>query len=390
MSRTSLDMTVSRSSYQRTTMRILVAPDKFKGSIGAAEVAQHIAAGLREALPDAEITSLPIADGGEGTASVICSAAGGEWHTCALHDALGNTVDARYCTIDGTRTAVMEMSEAAGLWRVPESLRNPETASSFGVGEMLLDAARRGTQQIIIGLGGSATNDGGAGMARALGFRFLNAEGNDIGEAVTDLLQLETIVRPASLQLPPIIAAVDVQTPLLGGDGATRVFGAQKGATPAQAERLERALARLAALVSRDLGQSVSEMPGSGAAGGLGFGLVAFCGASIQSGFDVVAKHIGLEAAVRDHDIVITGEGQLDSQTLRGKAPSGVARLARKLGKRAYAVVGQFDGGGSVDELFDGIIVAKPTGMSAEEAIKRAPMLLREATAKLAARIAAG
>ena len=370
-------------------MRILVAPDKFKGSLGAAEVAQHIAVGLREALPDAEITMLPIADGGEGTANVICSAAGGEWHNCAVHDALGEIVDARYCTIDAGRTAVMEMSQAAGLWRVPESRRNPETASSFGVGEMLLDATRRGAQQIVIGLGGSATNDGGAGMARALGFRFLNAEGNDLGEAVTELLQLEIIKRPASLQLPSIIAAVDVQTLLLGANGATRVFGAQKGATAAQVETLERALGRLASVVARDLRQSISKIPGSGAAGGLGFGLAAFCGASIQSGFDVVAKHIRLEAAVRHHAIVVTGEGQLDAQTLCGKAPGGVARLARKLGKRAYAVVGQFDGGGSADELFDGIVVAKPAAMSAEDAIKQAPMLLREATGKLAARIAA-
>ena len=371
-------------------MRILIAPDKFKGSLGAAEVAQHLAAGLREALPDAEITTLPIADGGEGTATVICSAAGGEWHTCAVHDALGSIVSARYCTVDGGRTAVIEMSEAAGLWRVPERQRNPETASSFGVGEMLLDATRRGARQIVIGLGGSATNDGGAGMARALGFRFVTAAGNDISEGVTDLLQLETIVRPASLQLPPIIAAVDVQTPLLGANGATRVFGAQKGATPAQVETLERALARLESVVVCDLGQSVSEIPGSGAAGGLGFGLAAFCGASIESGFDVVANHIGLEAAVRGHDVVITGEGRLDSQTLCGKAPGGVARLARNLGKRAYAVVGQFDGGDSLDRLFDGIIIAKPAAMSAEEAIEQAPMLLRQAARKLARRIATG
>ena len=177
-------------------MRILVTPDKFKGSLGAAEVAEQIAAGLREALPQAEITTLPVADGGEGTAEVICGAAGGEWHQCNAHDPLGAAVTARYCTIANGATAIMEMSEAAGLWRVPEHQRDPNRASSFGVGEMLLEAAGRGAAQIIMGLGGSATNDGGYGMARALGFRFLDAQGTELGGAVLDLLQLRRIERP--------------------------------------------------------------------------------------------------------------------------------------------------------------------------------------------------
>ena len=369
-------------------MRILVAPDKFKGSLSAAEAADIIAAGLRDALGSAEIKLLPIADGGEGTASVICAAAEGEWAECDARDALGNIVRARYCTIRSGRTAVMEVSEPAGLWRIPEHLRNPEIASSFGVGQMILDAGRSGATEIVIGLGGSATNDGGFGMARALGFRFLDVAGEQIGEAASELLRLDRIVPPPGLDLRPIIAAADVDNPLLGGSGATRTFGQQKGATLAQLDTLERALARLADVVTRDLGCDVRELAGSGAAGGLGYGLVAFCGASIHSGFEVVAKYIELEAAVRESDIVITGEGRLDAQTLHGKAPAGVARLARKLGKRAYAIVGEFDGGARLDELFDAIFVAKPAGTPIPEAINQAPTLLRLAASELASCIA--
>ena len=371
-------------------MRILVAPDKFKASLGAAEVAEHIAAGLHEALPDAEITELPIADGGEGTAGVICAAAGGDWHTCAAHDALGNTIGARYCTVESGAVAVMEMSEAAGLWRVPERLRNPETATSFGVGEMLLDAVRRGAQHIIIGLGGSATNDGGFGMARALGFRFVDAQGAELGTSASELVRLHQIEVPAEFQLPRITAAVDVQNPLLGKHGATRSYGPQKGATAEQVQRLERALARLADVVARQFGCDAREVSGSGAAGGFGFGLMTFCGASVRSGFEVVAERIGLDAAVRDADVVITGEGRLDAQTLQGKAPAGVARLARRFGKRSYAIVGELALGAEAQELFDDVIVARPADMSLDDALRNAPMLLRAAARQLAGRLRQG
>ena len=369
-------------------MRILVAPDKFKGSLGAAEVAHHISAGLRDVLPHAELTTLPIADGGEGTASAICSAAGGEWHACAVHDALGNIVNAHFCTIDAGRTAVMEMSEAAGLWRIPENQQNPEIASSYGVGEMLLEAARRGAQQIIVGLGGSATNDGGFGMARALGFSFLDAQGCDVGQPVTELRRLEKIERPPRLQLPAITAAVDVQTPLLGSMGATRLFGAQKGASASQIETLELALTQLADVVARDLSVNARKVRGSGAAGGLGFGLVAFCGASIRTGFEVVAQHINLPEAVRAADVVVTGEGRLDAQTLQGKAPAGVARLARENGKRCYAIVGEIEGAAEVQELFDSVFAARPAHMSRDEAITSAPRLLRDCGRQLGALLA--
>ena len=368
-----------------SVVKILIAPDKFKGSLGARQAAEAMAAGLRDVLPRAEITALPIADGGEGTAEVICGAASGEWHDCDVRDPRGDVVAARYCTIENSATAVMEMSAAAGLARVPEHLRNPETASSFGVGEMLLHAATRGAQQIIIGLGGSATNDGGFGMARALGYRFVDETSCELSERVTDLRRLKRMERPAHLALPQITAAVDVQTPLLGTRGATRIFATQKGATAAQLESLELALARLADVAARDLSVDAREVPGSGAAGGLGFGLVAFCGASLRSGFDVVAERIGLEAAVRAADVVITGEGRLDAQTLHGKGPAGVARLARIHGKRCFAVVGELEGAADVRELFDAVVVAKPATMSRDAAMRDAPRLLREGGRELGA-----
>jgi glycerate kinase len=361
-------------------MRILVAPDKFKGSLGAAEAAESIAAGLRDILPRAEITCLPIADGGEGTATAICSAAGGEWHSCDVHDAMGAIVRARYCTIHDGTTAVMEISEACGLWRVPAEMRDPNRASSFGAGELLLAAVRGGATKIIVGLGGSATNDGGFGLARALGFRLLDAEERELDGAVSDLVRLQRIVAPHALRLPEIIAAADVLNPLVGARGATRVFGPQKGATPQQLVTLEAALARLADAAGRDFRDSL----GAGAAGGLGFALLTFCGASLRGGFDVVAEIIGLEAAIAAADVIITGEGRLDAQTLQGKAPAGVVRLARKLGRKIYAIVGTIDDGQEVRALFDGIAALAPDEAEARAAIANAPELLRVRARELA------
>ncbi|HEX8280263.1 MAG TPA: glycerate kinase [Chthoniobacterales bacterium] len=332
-------------------VKFLIAPDKFKGSLAARAIAEAIAAGIRDSLPHAEITLLPIADGGEGTAEVICAATGGEWHECEVHDPLGRLVVARYCTIENGGTAVMEMSEASGLWRLAEDERDPLITSSFGTGEMLLDAAQRGAKEIIIGLGGSATNDGGTGMARALGFHFVDADGVDLPPFPTDLLRLARIEAPAELRLPAITAAVDVRNPLLGERGATRVFAPQKGAKPEDLESLERALTRLADVV----GGEHRDAPGAGAAGGLGFALLAFCGAELRSGFDVVAERVDLRAAIRDADVIITGEGRLDAQTREGKAPAGVAKLAAAAGKRVFAIVG--DSTGEADALFDRVLV---------------------------------
>jgi glycerate 2-kinase len=378
-------------------VKILIAPDKFKGSLSAREVAENIALGLRGVLRDAEIDIAPLADGGEGTAEVICNALGGSWVKCKARDPLGREIDARYAWIDARKTAVMEMSEAAGMRRVSESERDPLRANTFGVGEMILDVAQRDAREIVIGLGGSATNDGGVGMAKALGFRFdyehppspgygaaSEHEQEKDRETVGDLVNLCRIGKPQNLELPKIVAAVDVRNPLLGKNGATRVFGPQKGAAGDTIDILERALAKLADVVSKEFGVDYRDEPGAGAAGGLGFGLTSFCGAKIQSGFEVVAEAVGLEARIKHADLVITGEGSLDRQTLEGKTPAGVARLARKFGKTVWAIAGRTDGDRKVHKLFDQVCELAQRGMSQEEQMKCAAEFLRKKTRELA------
>ena len=372
-------------------LRILIAPDKFKGTLSASEVGEAIAAGLREILPEAKIEIVPMADGGEGTAEVISTALSGSWIKCKAHDPLRRQIEARYGWIDKGKIAVMEMSEAAGMRRMQPNELNPEMANTFGVGEMILDAAKRGAQQIIIGLGGSATNDGGFGMARALGFQFRFDEDEDKEEAeeedkkrVSDLIRLKRIGRPQLLKLPTMIAAVDVKNPLLGENGATRVFGPQKGATPEQLEKLERALTKLADIIAAQLGFDYRNEPGAGAAGGLGFGLISFCGAKIRPGFDLVSESVGLEQKMEDVDLVITGEGSLDRQTLEGKTPAGVARMARRLGKPVFAMVGRATEDRQVRELFDGVYQNARAGMSQQENMERATELLRDNARQLA------
>ena len=358
-------------------MKILIAPDKFKGSLSAREVADNISKGLRDVLPDAKIDIVPVADGGEGTAEVICDALHGAWMKCKAHDPLDREIDARYALVESRTLAVMEMSEAAGMRRLRREEYDVDLASTFGVGEMILDASRRGGREIIIGLGGSATNDGGFGMARGLGFRFFYDK-EEIRGSTSNLLKLTRIERPRDLPLPKIIAAVDVKNPLLGANGATRVFGPQKGAAEDKIDMLERSLTKLADVVARDLKIDFRDQPGAGAAGGLGFGLMSFCSAAIRPGFDVVAEAVGLESKMKDVDLVITGEGSLDRQTLEGKAPAGVARLARKLGKRVFAIVGRASEDRQAGAIFDRVY---ELGGS----IPQAPELLRERARELAA-----
>jgi glycerate 2-kinase len=387
-------------------MRILIAPDKFKGALNAREVAENIAKGLRDALPDVETAIVPMADGGEGTAEAICEARGGSWLKCEAHDPISREIEARYSWIEDGKLAVMEMSEAAGMRRLSEDERDPVHATTFGVGEMILDAANRGANEIIIGLGGSATNDGGWGMARALGYRFFS-DGKELTDGVIDLAKLTNIISPkkvigalaaASAQpkdrrltepplqsaVPKIIAAVDVRNPLLGENGATRVFGPQKGSSKDELNILEQALTRLADVVAKEFDCDYRDKPGAGAAGGLGFGLMSFCAATIRPGFDVVAEAVGLESKMKDVDLVITGEGSLDRQTLEGKTPAGVARMARKLGKKVFAIVGRASENGEVRGIFDGVYQNARPGMSEKENMERAAELLRENARELA------
>jgi glycerate 2-kinase len=388
-------------------MKILIVPDKFKGALNAREVAENIAKGLRDVLANANMEIVPIADGGEGTAEAICDARGGSWLHCTAHDPLGREIDVRYGWIEDEKVAVMEMSEAAGMRRLAESERNPVRATTFGVGEMISDAANRGAEEIIIGLGGSATNDGGFGMARALGFRFLSGE-DELSGTVTELQKLMRIVAPSpGASRPPlakgedrgedksssvvhplsqitIIAAVDVRNPLLGENGATRVFGPQKGANENEIDILERALTRLADVVAEEFGFDYRDEPGTGAAGGLAFGLMSFCGAQIRSGFEVVAEAVNLESKVKDADVVITGEGSLDRQTLEGKTPVGVARLAQKLGKKVFAIAGRSDGNRQVRELFDEVYELAQPGISDKEQMAQTAELLQQKARELA------
>jgi glycerate 2-kinase len=380
-------------------MKILIAPDKFKGALNARDVAENIAEGLHEVLPNAEIEIVPMADGGEGTAEAICEARGGSWLKCKAHDPIGREIEARYGWIEDGNLAVMEMSEAAGMRRLAENEQDPIRATTFGVGEMILDAKNRDAHEIFIGLGGSATNDGGWGLARALGYRFFS----DARELKKDVSELQNLTRitfpekvvgalvpsaqpkdrrltqpPLQRTLPKIIAAVDVRNPLLGDNGATQVFGPQKRASNYELKVLEQALTRLANVVAEDFGFDYRDKPGAGAAGGLGFGLMSFCGATIRPGFDVVAEAVGLESKMKYADVVITGEGSLDRQTLEGKTPAGVARLARKLGKKVFAIVGRNKGDKHVNELFDEVCELARPDMSEKEQMKHAGDLLRE------------
>ena len=401
MPRCGVRVGAARRPYQ---MKVLIAPDKFKGALNAREVAENIAKGLLNILPDAQIEIVPMADGGEGTAEAICHACGCIWLECKAHDPLGREIDARYGWIDREKLAVMDMSEAAGMRRLSESERDPIRATTFGVGEIILDATKRGASEIIIGLGGSATNDGGFGMARALGYRFFAGE-TELTGAVTELTQLTKIVSPENLsgalavasvekrskrltqpplQHPNIIAAVDVKNSLLGENGATQVFGPQKGVGETELDNLERALKRLADIVAAQFGFDCRNEAGAGAAGGLGFGLLSFCGATIRPGFEVVAEAVGLESKMKDADLVITGEGSLDRQTLEGKTPAGVAGLARKLRKPVFAIVGRASNDRELGELFDGIYQNARPGMSQQENMKRAAELLRENARELA------
>ena len=360
-------------------MKILIAPDKFKGTLSADEVADAIAAGLRDVLPNSTIDIVPMADGGEGTAEVISNALGGSWVKCKAHDPLGREIEARYGWESARKLAVMEMSEAAGMRRLKPDELNPEIATTFGVGEMILDATKRRAKEIIIGLGGSATNDGGFGMACALGYEFFTASGSKLECNMHSRLQeLERITRPKDLKLPMVIAAVDVKNLLLGKNGATRVFGPQKGVTPDKIDKVERALTRLADVVTEQFGFDHRNEPGAGAAGGLGFGLLSFCGAKIESGFSVVAKAVGLEQKIKDADVVITGEGSLDRQTLEGKTPAGVAQLARKYHKPVFALVGRATDDPQVRQIFDGVYTNARAGMNDEENMKRAAKFLQD------------
>ena len=317
-------------------MKILFAIDSFKGSLGSIEAGAAAAEGARRVFPDADCVVRPLADGGEGTVDALCEGLGGQRRTVSVTGPACRPVDAAYGIVGDL--AIMEMAQAAGLTLVPASERNPMRATTFGVGEMIADAVSRGCRRFIVGIGGSATNDGGAGMLQALGFRLLDAAGGDIPRGGEGLASLARIERQGAL---PALAdcefrvACDVANPLCGPDGASAVFGPQKGATPEMVTALDAALARFASVA-----HGAPDVPGSGAAGGLGFAFREFLGATLARGVDIVLDETRFEEAVREADLVVTGEGRLDAQTIMGKAPIGVAQAAKRFGKKVIAFSG--------------------------------------------------
>ena len=360
-------------------MKILIAPDKFKGSISAAAAAEAIARGLRAALPDAVLELAPIADGGEGFAEALATALGGEWVLTRALDPIGREVDARYAWIEGEKLAVIEMSEASGLWRLTAEERDPLRANTFGTGQLMRHAIARGARKILVGLGGSATTDGGIGMAAALGYDFLTSDGDELAPIPGHLLALIRIETERAPDFPEVVAACDVQNPLLGPRGTAHVFSPQKGADAKAIVALEEGLANLADIVATDLGCDHRDVPGAGAAGGIAFGLMSFCGAQVCSGFDLVAATLRLEERIAASDLVITGEGRLDGQTLEGKGPAGVAAIARRLGKPTLAFAGSIAVNAGVDSLFDATCAIIDEPVTLDEAMRRGAEFLERA-----------
>jgi len=367
-------------------MRVVIAPDKFKGSLSASEAAEAMARGVARAAPSATIDRAPMADGGEGTVAALIASTNGAWREAKVRSPMGEPVVARYGLLGDGRTAAIEMATASGLVLVPPDRRDPTIATTIGTGELLLAALSEGVDKVIVGIGGSATNDGGAGLGQALGFRLLDSEGRELppgGGALGRLDRIDGSNRRRELDGVSIAVACDVTNPLCGPSGASAVYGPQKGATPEMVSLLDANLSHFAAIVGRDLGVSIAEIPGSGAAGGLGGGLVAFAGGRLQPGIDLVIEAVDLRARLEGADLCLTGEGALDDQSAFGKTAVGVARLSRSLGVPAFALAGTIGAGASatLDQGLDAYFSICPGPIALEEAIARAGELLEDATA---------
>ncbi|MBI2324513.1 MAG: glycerate kinase [Chloroflexi bacterium] len=371
--------------------RVLIAPQAFKGSVDAVRVAAAIARGLRRAWPDVECDELPLADGGEGTVRALVHATGGSTRRSRVHDPLGREIDAEWGVLGDGRTAVVETAAASGLPLLRPEERDPRVTSTRGTGELLLEAAMSGAVRVDVGIGGSATNDGGSGMARAVGFRFLDRDGNELpegGAALARLHRIEGQIDPRLLRIT-IEVASDVRNPLLGPEGASAVFGPQKGATPEMIAELDRALARYADVVERFVGRDVRSVPGAGAAGGLGAGLLAFADAKLRSGADIVMTATRFAERAARADLIVTGEGRMDAQSAYGKLTGSVIAKAKALGTPVVAVVGGV--AGDVDPLFaaglGAIEVTSEGAASLEDAMRRGEELIVAAAERLARKL---
>jgi len=329
-------------------MKVVAAPNPFKGSLGAPAAARAIARGVHRAWPEAEVAEVPVADGGEGTVEALVAAAHGELVAVTVEGPLGDPVEARFGLIDEGRTAVVELASSSGLTLVPTARLDPRVASTYGFGQVLEAARGRGVGKIIAGIGGSATNDGGAGIAQALGYRLLDSEGQELprgGAALARLTGIDGAGVDPGWQDVSVQVAVDVSNPLTGPEGASAVYGPQKGATPEIVGELDAALAHFAQVVERDLGRPVADLPGGGAAGGAGAGLVAFLGARLVRGAPLVVDASGFDQALHGAALVMSGEGRVDAQTAYGKGPAEVASRARRAGVPVVLLAGALGNG---------------------------------------------
>ena len=357
-------------------MKVVIAPQSFKGSISALDAARAMEEGVLRAVPHAETVLVPVADGGDGTLETLVEATGGVIRSTTATGPIGKTVKAEWGALGDGQTAVIEMARTSGLALLSPDERGPLRATTYGLGEVVREALDAGFRSFIVGIGGSATNDGGAGMAQALGVRLLDETGKDLppgGAALADLRRIDMSGLDERAIKARFSVAGDVSNPLTGPEGASAVYGPQKGATPDVVEQLDAALKNFAEVVGRDIGTSIDAVPGSGAAGGLGGGMMAFLGGSLRSGVDIVLEHVGLDEKLEGADLVITGEGQLDFQTVYNKAPIGVARRAKQRDIPVIAICG------SLGKGFENV---HAEGIDAVASIVRAPMTLAEASAR--------
>lgn len=329
-------------------LRIVVAPQAFKQSISARAAAIAIQTGIHKAVPDAETVLVPVADGGDGTLAALIDTTGGKYFTAEVTGPLGEPISAQWGVMGDGRTAVIEMALASGLALIPDDRRDPRTATTHGTGELMVAALDAGYTRIIVGLGGSATNDGGSGMASALGARFLDESGAPLppgGAALANLRSIDTSGLHPLVEQATIVGATDVTNPLCGDTGASAIFGPQKGATPEIIEELDGCLGNMAQVIRAELGLDVADTPGSGAAGGLGAGLIAFANCDLRSGIDMVCDALGFDASAANADLVITGEGRADRSTAFDKAPVGIARRSKALGVPTMLLAGSLGEG---------------------------------------------
>jgi len=355
--------------------KIVIASDSFKGCLTSSEVASAAENGIRKALPDCEVTGIPVADGGEGTTEALVTAMNGHFVSCAVHDPLMNLIQAEYGILGDELTAVIEMAAASGLPLVPPEKRNPLFTTTYGTGELIKDALARGCRRFLIGIGGSATNDAGTGMLQALGFCFLDEEGKELGyggQILEQIAMIDTTQVLPTLKEAVFTIACDVNNPFSGENGAAFIYARQKGADDAMIIRLDNGLKHFAKVIRATIGKDINDIPGAGAAGGLGGGFLAFLPATLKPGIQMALEALDFDSRIQDADLIITGEGKIDRQTGMGKTPAGILEAGKKRGIPVIAI------GGSVEETdalmqqgFLAVLPIQPGPVSLEQAMDK-------------------